>query len=387
MDAAEHLFQLVACEPYGLAVNGTLAPDLPQRRVALEELRRLLTHPLMSNATRDLVWRELVTRARVLGAMWVVGAVGVALPGLRAIAGRITSGYVAGDAADIDHEVLSSFIKAVRSIEVDQPSIRPRLYDEARLAGERLRRLAESGTCHRLPINVSVPPAHPSSHPETGGVPDCLSQTITSPCVGDAGAEASARSRDSSDIPSELHQPKGGRGTTPGSARISTATSRATPSRRPQDAPAVEGLTRDAPLPTTPCRMASGVQRQRLLPVLPCRAAVRVSVIVGVAAFVVAVTAAVATGAFGESGAWAAPPTDADQLGKVFDNLRNWLIGLLATLATLMLTIGGVRYLVAGGDPGEVQKAKSALKAAAFGYALAVLAPLFVNVLKRVVGG
>jgi hypothetical protein len=81
------------------------------------------------------------------------------------------------------------------------------------------------------------------------------------------------------------------------------------------------------------------------------------------------------------------PPTGPDQLIKVFDNLRTWLVGLLAALATLMLTFGGLRYLVAGGDPGEVQKAKGALKAAALGYGLAVLAPLFVNVLKNVVGG
>ncbi|GAA2324079.1 hypothetical protein GCM10010149_91800 [Nonomuraea roseoviolacea subsp. roseoviolacea] len=80
----------------------------------------------------------------------------------------------------------------------------------------------------------------------------------------------------------------------------------------------------------------------------------------------------------------AAVPSD---LNTVFGNLRNWLVGLLAALATLMLTIGGLRYLVAGGDPGEVQKAKAAFKAAALGYGLAVLAPLFVNVLKRVVGG
>ncbi|MBD3135678.1 hypothetical protein IEI92_05180 [Microbispora bryophytorum] len=78
-----------------------------------------------------------------------------------------------------------------------------------------------------------------------------------------------------------------------------------------------------------------------------------------------------------------AAPSD---LNTVFTNLRNWLIGLLATLATLMLTLGGLRYLVAGGDPGEVQKAKAALKAAAFGYALAILAPLFVSILKRIVG-
>ncbi|KAB8186194.1 hypothetical protein FH610_009785 [Microbispora catharanthi] len=100
------------------------------------------------------------------------------------------------------------------------------------------------------------------------------------------------------------------------------------------------------------------------------------------AAIAILVIAAVATGAFAASPVAAAP----SDLNAVFTNLRNWLIGLLATLATLMLTIGGLRYLVAGGDPGEVQKAKAALKAAAFGYALAVLAPLFVSILKRVVG-
>lgn len=35
----------------------------------------------------------------------------------------------------------------------------------------------------------------------------------------------------------------------------------------------------------------------------------------------------------------------------------------------------------------QVHKPKTALKAAASGYGLAILAPLFVNVLKHVVGG
>ncbi|TMR96847.1 hypothetical protein EJK15_21090 [Nonomuraea basaltis] len=106
-----------------------------------------------------------------------------------------------------------------------------------------------------------------------------------------------------------------------------------------------------------------------------------------VAAVVVIVLAATAAAALADAPTLlraAAPPKD---LNTVFDNLRNWLVGLLAALATLMLTVGGLRYLVAGGDPGEVQKAKAALKAAAYGYGLAVLAPLFVSVLKRIVGG
>ncbi|MGW2057769.1 pilin [Streptomyces sp. NPDC001840] len=71
----------------------------------------------------------------------------------------------------------------------------------------------------------------------------------------------------------------------------------------------------------------------------------------------------------------------------VITNLRNWIIGILAGLATLFLTFGGLRYLMAGGDPGEVEAAKRALKAAATGYGLAILAPVIVTVLRDIVGG
>jgi hypothetical protein len=74
-------------------------------------------------------------------------------------------------------------------------------------------------------------------------------------------------------------------------------------------------------------------------------------------------------------------------IGKVISNTRLWIVGILAGLATLFLTIGGVRYLMAGGDPAEVEKAKTAFKSAGIGYALALLAPVVVTVLKSLVGG
>jgi hypothetical protein len=74
-------------------------------------------------------------------------------------------------------------------------------------------------------------------------------------------------------------------------------------------------------------------------------------------------------------------------LNTVIDNLRNWLIGILAGAATLFLTVGGLRYLAAGGDPSQVEKAKVALRSAAVGYALAILAPLLVSILASVLGG
>jgi len=77
----------------------------------------------------------------------------------------------------------------------------------------------------------------------------------------------------------------------------------------------------------------------------------------------------------------------AESVAQVISNLTAWIVGILAGVATLFLTIGGLRYLMAGGDPGEVEKAKTALKSAAIGYGLAILAPVIVTVLKSLVGG
>ncbi len=84
--------------------------------------------------------------------------------------------------------------------------------------------------------------------------------------------------------------------------------------------------------------------------------------------------------------AHAAAADAAPSLNGVISNLTAWLVGILAGVATLFLTIGGLRYLTAGGDPGQVERAKTALKSAAIGYALAVLAPVIVSVLASVVG-
>jgi len=76
----------------------------------------------------------------------------------------------------------------------------------------------------------------------------------------------------------------------------------------------------------------------------------------------------------------------AGSVEDVLNNIRNWIMGILALLATVFLTIGGLRYVLAAGDPGEVEKAKTAFKSAGIGYALAALAPLVVTVLQGIVG-
>src|SRR3954452_553579 len=94
-----------------------------------------------------------------------------------------------------------------------------------------------------------------------------------------------------------------------------------------------------------------------------------------------AVTAAVATA----SPAYAADAGTA-RLNTILGNATSWLVGILAAVATLFLTIGGVRYVMAGGDPGEIEKAKGSFKSAVLGYALAALAPVVVMIVKGILG-
>ncbi|MDE3111524.1 MAG: hypothetical protein KGK34_01120 [Chloroflexota bacterium] len=81
-------------------------------------------------------------------------------------------------------------------------------------------------------------------------------------------------------------------------------------------------------------------------------------------------------------------PADAapGDINTVIDSIRLWLAGLLAALATLFLTVGGVRYLAANGNPRAAEEGKAAIRSALIGYAIAALSPMFVDILRKVLG-
>jgi phosphotransferase system glucose/maltose/N-acetylglucosamine-specific IIC component len=74
-------------------------------------------------------------------------------------------------------------------------------------------------------------------------------------------------------------------------------------------------------------------------------------------------------------------------LHDVVTGIQGWIMGLLAAVATLFLVVGGLRYMTAGGDPAQIEQAKGNVKAAVIGYALAVLAPMILQILAGIVGG
>jgi hypothetical protein len=82
----------------------------------------------------------------------------------------------------------------------------------------------------------------------------------------------------------------------------------------------------------------------------------------------------------------AVPVAAVGDINSLIDSIRNWVAGLLAALATLFLTLGGLRYLTAGGNQRAMEEGKGAIKSALIGYALAALSPMLVDILRKVLG-
>ncbi|MFI7075052.1 MULTISPECIES: hypothetical protein [Micromonospora] len=142
LDAAETAFAALTCEPAPLVLDCTAFfsdTKLPQPVMPLPALRDwLLRHPRAYTA-RDEVWRELIRRARLDGPHWVVAAVGMALPALQQYAGQLCEGYD-GDPADIDAEILTGFLAALRDrADLTKPAPYASLCKAAWRAGRDLR--------------------------------------------------------------------------------------------------------------------------------------------------------------------------------------------------------------------------------------------------------
>jgi len=74
------------------------------------------------------------------------------------------------------------------------------------------------------------------------------------------------------------------------------------------------------------------------------------------------------------------------EIVRILDGVRNFLIAILTALAIVALTYAGIRYVMAAGDPAGVERAKIAARSAVVGLALALLAPVLVSIVKRIIG-
>jgi hypothetical protein len=100
-----------------------------------------------------------------------------------------------------------------------------------------------------------------------------------------------------------------------------------------------------------------------------------------VSLLVTALTTAILGIADGAAYAADPPPVKVESVDQVVNNIRLWLMGIIASWATFCLTVGFLRYT--SGDPAEVEKGKVAFRSAAIGYLGALLAPLLVTIIAK----
>jgi hypothetical protein len=113
------LFARIADGPGAVGIDCTAWADLglPPRFLTLRALRDwLMTHRTNYQA-RDAVWHDVVRRARTDPA-WVSVAAGMMTPALVQAAGRIARGF-RDDPRDIDAEMLTAFLKALRTVDLE----------------------------------------------------------------------------------------------------------------------------------------------------------------------------------------------------------------------------------------------------------------------------
>jgi hypothetical protein len=163
--AAETAFGFLTCPPAPLALDARPVPGLPDRTLPLDELRQLLMARPHDSDTTDVLWRQLAGHAREWGPAWVVAAVGVALPGLTRMAAKISRGQ-ARHADDVDSEMLTGFLHALRTLPLEPPRVWLRLCWAAWRAGTGV--VAADDT-DELPSDVPAGPRSPSlpyGHPD-----------------------------------------------------------------------------------------------------------------------------------------------------------------------------------------------------------------------------
>ncbi|MFC0433405.1 hypothetical protein [Kutzneria buriramensis] len=167
LDTVRKTFAWLVTGPDPLCIDGREFDDLPSRLIPLDELRDYLLSRHCADGARDAVWAYVARRSRVERGAWTVACAGMALPNLAATAGWLAARF-RGDRADVHAAVLTGFLDALASIDLDKPAIVVRLGWAARRAGQAA--LEESLDAPRPIGSQAQMPASAS----TGGNPELL---------------------------------------------------------------------------------------------------------------------------------------------------------------------------------------------------------------------
>ncbi len=186
LGVARTAFELLTAGPSPLALDIRGCPGLPDRPVPLDELRSRLLAASCPAETRDVVWRRLVTCSRIEGAAWTVACVGLALPALIRMAADLSERF-AGDPSDVHAEILTSFLTALATLDLDRPGVMTRLRWAAYRGGHAALREALAAPMPCGDGYRSTEPPAPAGHPDlvlARAVAEAVITTVEADLIG-----------------------------------------------------------------------------------------------------------------------------------------------------------------------------------------------------------
>jgi succinate dehydrogenase/fumarate reductase cytochrome b subunit len=80
-------------------------------------------------------------------------------------------------------------------------------------------------------------------------------------------------------------------------------------------------------------------------------------------------------------------PTGFNSIGGILGKVFTWLIAIIGVLAVIFIIIGGIRYILARGDPKATDAARGTITAAIIGLVIALLSVAIVIIVTNFLGG
>lgn len=123
LDVLRNAFEALIAEPCHLALPGeALGFGLPERDIPLAELKDILMAPGTGASAKRAIWAAIVEMSREPNPSWTVAAAGLAYPGLAGFALRVCRSSP-GEEHDLQAELLTEFLVALKTVDVDDPDI------------------------------------------------------------------------------------------------------------------------------------------------------------------------------------------------------------------------------------------------------------------------
>jgi hypothetical protein len=160
LEAAEQAYARLIQDPAAPRVRTQLG-ELP-----LAVIRPLLTDPATPAAVVDGIWRTLVGRARGQGGVWILAAVGCAVPKLRAAAWHATRNVLV-ERDEVAGAVLAAFTDVLLTLDplperdLLAELVRP-AHNAAQHVADHVRRVQRA----HAPLPASYAPPPPPGHPD-----------------------------------------------------------------------------------------------------------------------------------------------------------------------------------------------------------------------------